>query len=127
MRFRKPDAFAPRQMLYTFHMAVHGCQLWHTPAPLSCTIRHLRLSLFSSPVSPKGVSASAGAEFDWFAHNPVVGARAGRPAAEFWRDAVARLREALTLRPAATELSYVLVQAGISTTHSALTSRGDHL
>ncbi len=53
-----------------------------------------------------------GAELDWFAHDPVAGARAGRQAAEFWRGAVAHLREALALRPAATELSYVLAQAG---------------
>jgi len=55
--------------------------------------------------------ADAGAELDWFAHDPVAGARAGRQAAEFWRGAVAHLREALALRPAATELSYVLAQA----------------
>ena len=52
----------------------------------------------------------AGVGVDWFAFDAGATASAGRQATEYKRDAVAQLREALALRPAATELSYVLAQ-----------------
>ena len=56
------------------------------------------------------VIACAGKEVDWFAFDAGATASAGRQTTEYKRDAIAQLREALTLRPAATELSYVLAQ-----------------
>ena len=52
----------------------------------------------------------AGVEVDWFAFDAGASASVGRQTAEYRRDAIAQLREALTLRPAASELSYVLAQ-----------------
>ncbi len=62
----------------------------------------------------------AGAGANWFAFDAGATASAGRQATEYKRDAVAQLREALTLRPAATELSYVLAQVRRAVTSHAL-------
>ena len=62
----------------------------------------------------------AGSGTDWFAFDAGATASAGRQATEYKRDAVAQLREALTLRPAATELSYVLAQVRRAVTSHAL-------
>lgn len=69
----------------------------------------------------------AGAVADWFAYDAGATASAGRQATEYKRDAIAQLREALTLRPAATELSYVLAQVRQMVTSHALCSNARHL
>ncbi len=57
----------------------------------------------------KGDTAVGGG-IDWFVHDPVLVAAAGRSASEFWKDAERHLKAALAIQPAASNLSYTLVE-----------------
>ncbi len=56
------------------------------------------------------MDSAAGGGIDWFVHNSVLVAAAGRSASEFWKDAERHLKAALAIQPAASHLSYMLVQ-----------------
>ncbi|KAK9840943.1 hypothetical protein WJX81_001578 [Elliptochloris bilobata] len=78
-------------------------------AAMQGLLRHAQWAAAQRAVADE-VAGSSGAERDWFAFDAAAAARAGRQTAEYRRDAIAKLREALALRPAATELSYILMQ-----------------
>ncbi|BDA43336.1 hypothetical protein COCOBI_04-3480 [Coccomyxa sp. Obi] len=56
------------------------------------------------------VDSAVGGGIDWFVHDPVLVAAAGRSASEFWKDAERHLKAALAIQPTASNLSYTLVQ-----------------
>lgn len=70
--------------------------------------RLLETSACACIAGPRKADSAGG--IDWFVHNPVLVAAAGRSASEFWKDAERHLKTALASQPAAANLLYTLVQ-----------------